>query len=79
MNDEPEVKLSPLCQQISSEDSTVSVEIYEDGQGGWLLEVVDEYGNSTVWDESFPTDSAALTEAKEDILEEGIQELIGGV
>lgn len=79
MNDELEVKLSPLCQEISSGSKTVKVEIYEDGQGEWLLEVVDEYGNSTVWDDSFPSDSAALTEAKEVILQEGIEELIGGV
>ena len=77
MNDEPQVKLSPLCQNISSGGKTVSVEICEDGQGGWLLEVFDEHSNSTVWDDSFPTDRAALAEAKKVILEEGIQVLIG--
>jgi hypothetical protein len=77
MNDDPEIKMSPLCQEISSGGEMVRVDIYDDGQGGWLLEVVDEYGNSTVWDDSFPTDIAALTEVKETILEEGIQALIG--
>jgi hypothetical protein len=77
MSDDPEVKMSPLCQEISSGGKTVKVEIYEDGEGAWILEVVDDHGNSTVWDDPFPTDSAALTEVKKTILEEGIQALIG--
>ena len=77
MNNDPEVKMSPLCQDMFSGGKTVSVEIYDDGEDGWLLEVVDEYGNSTVWDDSFPNDAAALAEVKKTILEEGIQALIG--
>ena len=77
MDEEYEVKMSPLCQEFSSAGRAVKVEIFEDGQGGWILEVVDEYGNSRVWDDSFPTDTAALTEVKKTILEEGIQSLIG--
>lgn len=77
MNDDPEIKMSPLCQEVSSGGNTVSVEIYEDGEGEWILEVVDKYGNSRVWDDSFPTDTAALAEVKKTILEEGIQALIG--
>lgn len=77
MIDEYEVKMSPLCQEVSSGGSTVKVEIYADGANGWILEVVDEYGNSTVWDDPFPTDAAALAEVTKVILEEGIQTLIG--
>ena len=55
------------------------IEIYEDGEGGWLLEVVDEFGNSTVWDDSFPTDSAALAEALNAIDTEGIASLVGPI
>jgi uncharacterized protein len=77
MTDEYKVKMSPLCQEISSGGKAVKAEIYENGDGGWILEVVDQYGNSTVWDDPFPTDSAALTEVKKTILEEGIQALIG--
>jgi hypothetical protein len=29
-------------------DKTIDV-----GKGGWILEVEDEYGNSTVWDDPF--------------------------
>lgn len=55
----------------------MSVEIYQDGEGGWLLEVVDEFKNSTVWDEPFSTDQEALDEALRTIAEDGIQSLIG--
>ncbi len=77
MDEEYEVKMSPLCQEISSGSKSVKVEIYDDGEDGWILEVVDEYGNSTVWDDPFPTGDAALTEVKKTISEEGIQVLIG--
>lgn len=77
MDKEPEVIMSPLCQEISSGGSAVQVDIYRGGDEGWILEVVDEHGNSTVWDDPFPTDIAALTEVKKTILEEGIQTLIG--
>lgn len=53
------------------------VDIYEDGEGGWLLEVVDEYRNATVWDAPFETDREALDEALKTIEEDGIDSLIG--
>ena len=77
MKEEDEVKMSPLSQTISNGGKIVQVEIYEDGHGGWILEVIDEFNNSTVWDDSFETDSAALTEAKKTILAEGVGSLIG--
>ncbi len=48
-----------------------------EGDASWALEVVDEYNNSTVWDDTFETDSAALTEAKKTILADGVKTLIG--
>jgi len=78
MTDEPKLELSPLSQEISSGGRTVSVEIYRlEGDASWALEVVDEYNNSTVWDDTFETDSAALTEAKKTILADGVKTLIG--
>jgi hypothetical protein len=62
---------------IGKAGESVKFEIYDDGEDGWILEVVDEYGTSAVWDDSFPTDAAALTEVKNTILKEGIQALIG--
>lgn len=78
MSDEPKLELSPLSQEISSGGRTVSVEIYRlEGDASWTLEVVDEFNNSTVWDDTFVTESAALTEAKKTILADRINSLIG--
>ena len=68
---------SPLAQSVTRDGKTVRVDIYEDGEGGWLLEVVDEYWNSTVWDAPFASDREALTEALKTIDEDGIESLIG--
>lgn len=77
MNDDFELEMSPLCQSISSGGRTVQIEIYKSEQGLWILEIEDEFGNSTVWDSQFTTDQAALTEAKRAILEERIVAFIG--
>lgn len=69
--------VSPLSQRIARDGTAVEVEIYGDGKGAWLLEVVDEFGNSTVWDDSFMTDSAALAEALNVLDSEGIAAVIG--
>ena len=75
---DPTPHLSPLAQSVTRDGKTVQVDIYQDGEGGWLLEVVDDYGNSTVWDDSFVSDREALDEALKTIDEEGIDSLIGG-
>ncbi len=77
MSNDPVPKESPSSQVIERDGRSVNVEIYEDGTGGWLLEVVDEFGNSSVWDQSFETEQDALDEALETIREEGIESLIG--
>ena len=77
MTDDQSPSHSPLSQSMTRDGKTVQIEIYEDGSGGWLLEVVDEYGNSTVWDDPFQTDKEALNEAIRSIEEDGIDSLIG--
>ena len=77
MNDDQTPKHSPLTQPVTRDGKTVQVQIYEDGEGGWLLKVVDEYWNSTVWDDPFKTDQEALDEALKTIDEDGIDSLIG--
>ncbi|MFT7513526.1 MAG: hypothetical protein ACI9QL_002739 [Candidatus Omnitrophota bacterium] len=78
MNEEPKLEVSPLSQEISTGGRTVCVEIYRlEGEIPWSLEVVDEHNNSTVWDDTFETESSALTEAKKTILAEGVSTLIG--
>lgn len=68
---------SPLCQSLTREGKTVAVEIYEDGNSGWILEVVDQFGNSTVWDLPFQTDAEALAKVFKTIENDGIKSLIG--
>ena len=77
MEDDFEVEMSSLSQELTSDGKTVTVDIYRGDVGGWILEVVDEFGNSTVWDDEFDTDLAALNEAKATIKDEGIDSLIG--
>ena len=72
-----ETKYSTLCQKVSSDDRSVQGYIYEDGKGGWILKVVDEYGDSTGWDAPFKTDDDALDEVFDTIEKEGILSLIG--
>jgi hypothetical protein len=76
-DDEFDLEMSPLCQELSHDGQTVQVDIYRGNGSDWHLEVVDEFGNSTVWDDQFPTDQEALNEAKATIRDEGIDSLIG--
>ncbi|KJS08219.1 MAG: hypothetical protein VR73_06170 [Gammaproteobacteria bacterium BRH_c0] len=77
MTDDYDVKMSPLSQRFEQDGKVVNIEIYEDGEGGWLLEVVDEDNNSTMWEDSFDSDDEALAEALAAIEEHGIDTLIG--
>lgn len=77
MNEEYQVKMSPLSQRMEIDGKEIDVQIYEDGEGGWLLEVVDEFNNSTVWDDPFPSDQEAMKELQRAIQEDGIDSLIG--
>ena len=74
---DPTPRRSPLAQSVTRDGKTVRIVIYENGEGGWLLEVVDDYWNSTVWDDSFASDREAFDEALKTIDEEGIDSLIG--
>ena len=64
---------SPLSTKIEDGNTYVDIEIYRgEGDDFWILEVVDEIGGSTVWDDQFPTDEAALKEALDTIEEDGL-------
>jgi hypothetical protein len=78
MNEDPEIEISKQSQIISSGGKNLSVEIYRiKGTSDWSLEIVDENGNSTVWDDLFASDKEAITEAKKAILEETTEAFIG--
>ncbi|NIA52681.1 UPF0149 family protein [Massilia sp. TW-1] len=68
---------SPLNGTVSRNGRSVEVEIYRAENEEWILEVVDEHGNSTVWEGLFSTDQAALDEALRTIDEQGIDAVIG--
>ena len=78
MNEEYKVEASPLSQPLTSGGKTVQVDIYSgEDENGWVLDITDEYGNSSIWGDLFPTDKAALIEARKAIIAEGIDNFIG--
>ena len=78
MKDEPKLIISNMSQELSSGSRTLNVEIYRlENESEWTLEIEDEFNNSTVWDQTFETESAALVEAKKSILAEGVKSFIG--
>jgi hypothetical protein len=73
MDDGYKIIHSPLERRISEDGISVDVLIYRGKDDeGWILEVVDHAGGSTVWDEAFMSDQAALEEALRTIEREGI-------
>jgi uncharacterized protein len=74
---DPKLIQSALSRTIR-EDTEVRIDIYRLEATDWSLEVVDETGTSTVWDDLFPTDQAALDEALKTIREEGIKPFLSG-
>ena len=72
-----ELIYSEHCQSVTRDNKTVKVEIYSSGKNDWTLEVVDEDGNSTVWDDQFTTDDEAYLEFQRTLDEEGIDSMIG--
>lgn len=69
--------ISALSQVARRDGKQVKLDIYSDGDGGWLPEAVDDYGNSTVWQEPFQSEQEALDEALRTIDDKGISVLIG--
>lgn len=64
---------SSLSQRLTRHGVTVQVEIYADGEGKWILEVVDQEEASHVWDEHFVTDSEALAAAIQALEDEPLE------
>lgn len=69
--------MSPLCRSVTDKGHTVRLEIYRGPDTAWTLEAVDAFNNSTVWDDLFASDQAALDEGLRTIREEGIDSLMG--
>ena len=77
MSDENDLIYSALQQTYSANGQSVEIHIYRMPDTNWSLEVVDVGGNSTVWEDLFPTDQEALDTALEEMEEEGIEAFIG--
>jgi len=61
---DPEIIMSPLCREITGDDTRIQVDIYRGvNESGWILEVIDEENASTIWDEPFDTDQEAFNSA----------------
>ena len=75
MNDEErKLVFSLLCRRIRRSRTSIRVHIYRlERQSHWTLEVEDQQGGSTVWDDKFDTDEAALEEVMKVIETEGIE------
>jgi uncharacterized protein len=73
MQEDFEIEDSKLSQKVSRDGITVEILIYRGkDDSGWTLEVVDQEGGSTVWDDLFSTEGEALAEALNTIETEGI-------
>ena len=77
MHDDNELIYSPLQRHYTEGEVTVEICIYRTLRSSWTLEVIDEHGNSTVWEDEFATDQAAFDEAMQTIRTDGIASLIG--
>jgi uncharacterized protein len=76
MAEDVEIIHSPLEQTYSADGHSVRIQIYRCVDSQWSLEVLDERGTSTVWDDLFETDKLALEEAFMAIETEGIGNFI---
>ena len=68
---------SDITKEIEKGGLKVTITVYKADEGGWILEIVDEGWNSTLWDDLFPTAKDALEEGIKAIEEDGIQSFIG--
>ena len=73
---EPDIVESRLCSTIERDGISLRVEIYRGDDSEWILEVVDEDGNSIVWNDQFATDQAAMDELMRTIKVEGIRSIV---
>lgn len=76
MTDEIELIHSPLSQIYEADGHRLQIQIYRTPTTQWVLEVVDEAGISTVWDELFDADKAALECAFLAIEKEGVAQFL---
>ncbi len=75
---DPKLIISPLSRVVEENGVSVEIAIYRLEDGGWNLEIVASDGCSTVWDDLFDSDEAALAEGLAAIKDEGIKSFFEG-
>ena len=75
--DEKDLIDSALNQTYTQNGKSVEIHIYRMPNTSWTLDVVDSYGNSTVFDDEFATDAEALSYVIDEIERDGIEAFIG--
>lgn len=76
---DPNLVYSGLSKSISESGHTFRIEIFRlEHEMAWTLEVVDEKGTSTVWEEPFPSDREALDEVYRTLREQGAEVFLDG-
>ncbi len=71
---DPNIIISGLSRTVTIDDITVDVQIHRiEHEALWWLEVVNELGTSTVWDDPFDTDEAAFAAFEEAVAEDGMK------
>ena len=73
----PEVIFSSLSTRLIEKDTHLDIQIYRlEVQKFWTLEIVDESGLSTIWNECFQTDKSALEKALDAVAAFGIRSFL---
>jgi hypothetical protein len=75
---DPKLINSSLSRSFEENGARVEIAIYRLEDTDWSLEIVASDGCSTVWDDLFATDEAALAEALSAIKDEGIPSFFEG-
>lgn len=75
---QPELIESSLCRSIEQAGVRLTINIVRLAtERGWSLEVVNEHGTSTVWDNLFPTDRDADAAFRDVLAQEGLEAFLG--
>lgn len=70
---DPNLVVSGLSGTVTQDGVTVEINIVRlEDETDWSLEVVNSSGTSTVWDDPFATDAAALDAFRQAVAEEGM-------
>jgi hypothetical protein len=77
MDDETKLIISRLSRTITRDGITIEVNIMRaEGDPEWTLEVVDQEGACTVWEDTFATEQDALNEVFQTIAVEGMSSFL---